>query len=77
MVSVRKRDAEGDKQDLGMMSLADFCGLLEEEGLSHPAKKPDGQLSWRKEWRRGMCSGSGRETWKGEKTGGQHEDHHL
>ena len=28
MVSVRKRDAEGDKQDLGMMSLADFCGML-------------------------------------------------
>ena len=39
MVSVRKRDAEGDKQDLGMMSLADFCGMLEEEGLSHPVQK--------------------------------------
>ena len=40
MVSVRKRDAEEKKQDLGMMSLEDFCAALEKEGLSHPAARP-------------------------------------
>ena len=40
MVSVRKRDAENDKQDLGMMSLDEFCAALEAEGLSHPASQP-------------------------------------
>lgn len=41
MVSVRKRDAENDKQDLGMMGLQEFCEALEEEGLTHPAAKPE------------------------------------
>ena len=40
MVSVRKRDAENDKQDMGMMSLDEFCAALEAEGLSHPASHP-------------------------------------
>ena len=40
MVSVRKRDAEEKKQDLGMMSLEEFCAALEKEGLSHPAARP-------------------------------------
>ena len=40
MVSVRKRDAEEKKQDLGMMSLENFCAALEKEGLSHPAARP-------------------------------------
>ena len=40
MVSVRKRDAEEKKQDLGMMSLSDFCAALEKEGLSHPSIRP-------------------------------------
>ena len=40
MVSVRKRDAEEKKQDLGMMRLEDFCAALEKEGLSHPAARP-------------------------------------
>ena len=40
MVSVRKRDAEEKKQNLGMMSLEDFCAALEKEGLSHPAARP-------------------------------------
>ena len=41
MVSVRKRDAENDKQDLGMMGLQEFCEALEEEGLTRPAAKPE------------------------------------
>lgn len=40
MVSVRKRDAEEKKQDLGMMSLEEFCAALEKGGLSHPAARP-------------------------------------
>ena len=40
MVSVRKRDAEEKKQDLGSMTLSDFCAALEKEGLSHPSIRP-------------------------------------